>query len=74
MVLFRLAHEVSNPSFAAFINFAAQAKPVRLESAGASSLHAPLLALSQVTRRGRKGYELDRQRPADYTSIFWTIL
>ncbi len=35
----RLHTEVPGPGVAAFSGFAAQAKPVRLESAGASTLH-----------------------------------
>ncbi len=34
--------EVNSPGVAAFIGFAAQAKPVRFEGAGASTLHTPL--------------------------------
>ncbi len=34
----------------------------------------PFFTTPQVTRRGRKGYELDRQRCADYCAICWTIL
>ncbi len=50
-----------DPGVAAFVGFAAQAKLVGFESAGASTLHTPsLLVLIQVKRRVCKGWELDR--------------
>ncbi len=77
MVMFRglLAYRGPSSGVAAFIGFAAQGKPVRFESAEGCALHTPsLLVLIQVARRGRKGYEFDRQRCADYTAICLTIL
>ncbi len=51
---------VPSRNAAAFSPFAAQAKPVRFVSAGASALHTlPFLVLIQGARRGRKGQEFD---------------
>ncbi len=41
--------EVPGPGVMAFIDFAAQAKPVRFESAGAASLHTLLVGDLEVT-------------------------
>ncbi len=52
-----------SPSAAAFIGFAAQAKPVRFGSAGTSPLHTLPFGFNQGDAGGgRKGYEFDRQR------------
>ncbi len=63
--------EVPGLVVAAFSGFAAQAKSVRFRN---SALHTLLLVLIQMTRRGRKGYELDQQRYGDDTAIYWTVL
>ncbi len=75
MVMFRglLAHRGPSPGATAVIDYAAQAKPVRFESAGASTLHTHLLVLIQVMRRRRKAWKFDRQRCADYTAIAGTF-
>ncbi len=44
--------EVPSPGIAAFIGFAAQAKPIRLESAGASALHTLLIGLNSGNATG----------------------
>ncbi len=50
---------------AAFIGFTAWERP----------LFTPYqLVLIQVTRWGRKGWGFDRQRCANYTTIWWTVL
>ncbi len=59
MLLFRGLFAHRGPQFLrdAVIGFAAQAKPVRFESAGASTLHtleASLLVLIRVTQGERK--------------------
>ncbi len=57
MVIFvdNLHVEVPSPGVAAFIGFAAQAKPVRFESAGAPVLHTITLGFKPGDTTGEQG-------------------
>ncbi len=55
MVLFRLSHEVPSPGVTAFICFAAQAKPIRFESAGAPALHTLPFGFNPGDATGTQG-------------------
>ncbi len=61
--------DVLGPGVMAFIDFAAQAKPVRFESTGVTlSSHPPCWG-----PRGEVTWTQGRKRWADYIAICWTV-